>query len=59
MSWLCVFVFVCVSTQVVNAQVTDTGRYVCVAENLAGSTEKSFNLNVHGRCMNICVCVCV
>ncbi|XP_031431207.1 LOW QUALITY PROTEIN: hemicentin-1 [Clupea harengus] len=33
--------------QVVNAQVTDTGRYVCVAENLAGSTEKSFNLNVH------------
>ncbi|XP_063057327.1 hemicentin-1 isoform X2 [Engraulis encrasicolus] len=33
--------------QVINAQVTDTGRYVCVAENVAGSTEKSFNLNVH------------
>ncbi|KAI1891477.1 hypothetical protein AGOR_G00144220 [Albula goreensis] len=33
--------------QVSNAQVTDTGRYVCVAENIAGSTEKPFNLNVH------------
>ncbi|MBN3312119.1 HMCN1 protein, partial [Atractosteus spatula] len=33
--------------QVVNAQVTDTGRYVCVAENVAGSAEKYFNLNVH------------
>ncbi|XP_030626728.1 hemicentin-1 [Chanos chanos] len=33
--------------QVMNAQVTDTGRYVCVAENVAGSAEKSFNLNVH------------
>ncbi|XP_036375886.1 hemicentin-1 [Megalops cyprinoides] len=33
--------------QVLNAQVTDTGRYVCVAENMAGSAEKSFNLNVH------------
>ncbi|XP_036834633.1 hemicentin-1 isoform X2 [Oncorhynchus mykiss] len=35
------------SLQVVNAQVTDTGHYVCVADNLAGSAEKSFNLNVH------------
>ncbi|MBN3302329.1 HMCN1 protein, partial [Amia calva] len=33
--------------QVVNAQVTDTGRYICVAENVAGSAEKYFNLNVH------------
>ncbi|KAG5850585.1 hypothetical protein ANANG_G00084020 [Anguilla anguilla] len=33
--------------QVVNAQVTDTGRYVCVADNMAGSAEKPFNLNVH------------
>ncbi|KAL4635075.1 hemicentin-1 [Arapaima gigas] len=33
--------------QVSNARVTDTGQYVCVAENLAGSAEKSFNLNVH------------
>ncbi len=32
-----------------SAQVSDTGRYVCVADNVAGSTEKSFNLNVHGK----------
>lgn len=31
------------------AQVSDTGRYVCVAENVAGSAEKVFNLNVHGK----------
>uniref|UniRef100_A0AAV2KYV0 Ig-like domain-containing protein n=1 Tax=Knipowitschia caucasica TaxID=637954 RepID=A0AAV2KYV0_KNICA len=33
--------------QVLTPQLADTGRYVCVAENVAGSTEKSFNLNVH------------
>ncbi|XP_026178915.1 hemicentin-1 [Mastacembelus armatus] len=33
--------------QVMTAQVSDTGRYVCVADNVAGSAEKSFNLNVH------------
>lgn len=35
--------------QILNAQVTDTGRYVCVAENVAGSAEKYFSLNVHGE----------
>uniref|UniRef100_A0A3B5LKZ5 Hemicentin 1 n=1 Tax=Xiphophorus couchianus TaxID=32473 RepID=A0A3B5LKZ5_9TELE len=33
--------------QVSNAQVSETGQYVCVAENVAGSAEKHFNLNVH------------
>nr|XP_054608122.1 hemicentin-1 isoform X2 [Nothobranchius furzeri] len=33
--------------QVLTAQVSETGRYVCVAENVAGSAEKHFNLNVH------------
>ncbi|KAK3506808.1 hypothetical protein QTP70_028372 [Hemibagrus guttatus] len=33
--------------QILNAQVTDTGRYVCVAENVAGNAEKYFSLNVH------------
>ncbi|XP_042370765.1 hemicentin-1 [Plectropomus leopardus] len=33
--------------QVLTAQVSDTGRYVCVAVNVAGSAEKFFNLNVH------------
>ncbi|XP_076872442.1 hemicentin-1 isoform X2 [Brachyhypopomus gauderio] len=32
--------------QIVSAQVSDTGRYVCVADNVAGSAEKYFNLNV-------------
>lgn len=35
--------------QVLTVQVSDTGRYVCVADNVAGSAEKSFNLNVHGE----------
>lgn len=38
--------------QILNAQVTDTGRYVCVAENMAGSAEKYFSLNVHGEVFN-------
>ncbi|XP_074490966.1 hemicentin-1 isoform X1 [Sebastes fasciatus] len=33
--------------QVLTAQVSDTARYVCVAENVAGSADRSFNLNVH------------
>lgn len=41
--------------KVLTAQVSDTGRYVCVADNVAGSAEKSFNLNVHGEChVNVC-----
>ncbi|XP_005375138.1 PREDICTED: hemicentin-1 isoform X1 [Chinchilla lanigera] len=33
--------------QILEAQITDIGRYVCVAENTAGSAKKYFNLNVH------------
>ncbi|XP_019355735.1 hemicentin-1 isoform X2 [Alligator mississippiensis] len=33
--------------QILNSQITDTGRYVCVVENIAGSGKKYFNLNVH------------
>ncbi|XP_055671290.1 hemicentin-1 [Falco peregrinus] len=33
--------------QILNSQVTDTGRYVCIVENVAGSAKKYFNLNVH------------
>ncbi|CAG5863670.1 unnamed protein product [Menidia menidia] len=33
--------------QVLSAQVSDTGRYVCEADNAAGSAEKHFNLNVN------------
>ncbi|KAM4861104.1 hemicentin-1 [Thomomys bottae] len=33
--------------QILNTQIADIGRYVCIAENTAGSTKKYFNLNVH------------
>uniref|UniRef100_A0A480PJG6 Hemicentin-1 n=3 Tax=Sus scrofa TaxID=9823 RepID=A0A480PJG6_PIG len=33
--------------QILNIQITDIGRYVCIAENTAGSAKKYFNLNVH------------
>uniref|UniRef100_A0A8C9DLV3 Hemicentin-1 n=1 Tax=Prolemur simus TaxID=1328070 RepID=A0A8C9DLV3_PROSS len=33
--------------QILNTQIVDIGRYVCVAENTAGSAKKYFNLNVH------------
>uniref|UniRef100_H0XAK9 Hemicentin 1 n=1 Tax=Otolemur garnettii TaxID=30611 RepID=H0XAK9_OTOGA len=33
--------------QILNTQLMDIGRYVCVAENTAGSAKKNFNLNVH------------
>ncbi|XP_053325662.1 hemicentin-1 [Spea bombifrons] len=35
------------SLQIVNAQLMDTGRYVCIVENVAGSVQKSFNLNIY------------
>lgn len=47
--------FICV-LQILNAQVTDTGRYVCVAQNLAGSAEKYFNLHVHGGLIKHITC---
>lgn len=39
------------------AQVSETGRYVCVAKNVAGSAEKHFNLNVHGELSEILDCL--
>lgn len=35
--------------QLQNAQVSDTGRYVCVAANVAGLSDRKYDLNVHGR----------
>lgn len=32
-----------------SAQVSDTGRYVCVAVNMAGLTDKKYDLSVHGE----------
>lgn len=30
-------------------QVSDTGRYVCIAVNVAGLTDRKYDLNVHGE----------
>lgn len=35
--------------QLKNVHVSDTGRYVCVAVNVAGMTDKRFDLSVHGK----------
>lgn len=32
-----------------SAQVSDTGRYVCVAVNVAGLADKKYDLSVHGK----------
>lgn len=32
-----------------NIHVSDTGRYVCVAMNVAGMTDKKYDLSVHGK----------
>lgn len=35
--------------QLQNVQVSDTGRYVCVAANAAGLSDRKYDLNVHGE----------
>lgn len=47
-NFYCCYFNILHNQQVLTAQVSDTGRYVCVADNVAGSAEKPFNLNVHG-----------
>ena len=34
--------------KIIGAEVRDTARYMCVARNLAGETEKSFDLDIQG-----------
>ena len=34
--------------EIIGAEVRDTARYMCVARNLAGETEKSFDLDIQG-----------
>ena len=38
------------SLQITNADIEDTGLYVCHAENEAGISEKSYDVEVHGKC---------
>lgn len=35
--------------QLKNIHVSDTGRYVCVAVNAAGMTDRKYDLSVHGK----------
>lgn len=35
--------------QIEDAQVQDTGRYTCEATNVAGKTEKNYNVNIWGK----------
>ena len=34
--------------QIAHAQVSDTGRYTCIATNIAGEDEKDFDVNIQG-----------
>lgn len=36
--------------QLKNVHVSDTGRYVCVAVNVAGMTDRKYDLSVHSKC---------
>ena len=35
--------------EIIGAEVKDSAHYMCVARNLAGETEKSFNLDIQGN----------
>ena len=35
--------------QIQQAQVEDTGRYTCIATNVAGEDEKDFDVNIQGE----------
>jgi len=35
--------------QIKHTQVSDTGRYTCVATNIAGEDEKDFDVNIQGE----------
>ena len=34
--------------EILEARVTDTGQYKCVGENVAGSSEQTIDVDVHG-----------
>lgn len=35
--------------QITEAQVSDTGRYTCLASNIAGEDEVEFDINIQGK----------
>lgn len=40
-----------------SAQVSDTGRYTCVAVNAGGEQHRDYDLKVYGENMNSCCCI--
>lgn len=32
-----------------DAQVADTGRYTCIAVNVAGQADRKYDVNIHGK----------
>lgn len=43
--------------QIKNVQVSDTGRYTCVAVNTAGQADSRHDISVHGTCYVFIVAV--
>lgn len=43
--------------QIKAAQISDTGRYSCVASNIAGEDELEFDVNIQGTvaCVSVCM----
>ena len=39
--------------ELVNARVTDKGRYVCVGVNIAGRTTRDFIVNIYGESLGM------
>lgn len=37
--------------EILGARVSDKGAYTCVGENIAGSIEWDFDVDVHGKCL--------
>lgn len=37
------------SLQIKEAQVSDTGRYTCLASNIAGEDEVEYDVNIQGK----------
>ena len=35
--------------EILGARISDRGVYTCIGENIAGTTEKEFDVDVHGR----------
>lgn len=45
--------------QIKDAKVSDTGRYSCIAVNVAGQADSRHDISVHGtNCQHVSSCLC-